>query len=60
MASRSSAAACSSTLYGLGLLGAWVYFWQQTDGFWGHVWGLLEGIFWPAFLVYHALGLVGA
>lgn len=45
-------------IYGLGVLGAWVYFWQEADGFWWHVLALLEGPFWPAFLVHEALGAV--
>lgn len=53
---RSGGAAVSAhvgnALYGLGVIGAWVWFWQQEDGFWGHVWAIVEGIFWPAFMVY--------
>jgi hypothetical protein len=44
-----------SPIYGLGVLGAWVWFWQQADGFWWHLLAILEGIIWPAFVVYHAL-----
>lgn len=43
-----------NALYGLGVLGAWVYFWQQADGFWAHALAILEGIFWPALMVYDA------
>ena len=47
-------------VYGLGLIGSLVYFWQQADGFWGHVAGLLKALVWPAFLVYDAFkGLKG-
>lgn len=49
-----SAPAAPEALYGLGVLGAWVWFWQQADGFWGHAWALVEGILWPAYLVYQA------
>jgi hypothetical protein len=42
-------------IYVLGILGAWVFFWQQADGFWSYVLAVLEGIVWPAFLVYEAL-----
>jgi hypothetical protein len=41
-------------IYVLGVLGAWVYFWQQADGFWLHVWAILQGIIWPAYMVYEA------
>lgn len=45
----------SGALYGLGIFGAWVWFWQQADGFWWYVLAILEGLVWPAFLVYHGL-----
>lgn len=51
-----TAAAGGGAIYGLGILGAWVYFWQQADGFWWYVLAILEGLVWPAFLVYEGLG----
>ncbi len=54
MSSTSGGAAPSGALYGLGIFGAWVYFWQQADGFWWHVLAVLEGFVWPAFMVYDA------
>lgn len=42
-------------VYGLGLFGAWFYFWQAADaGFWTHAWAIVQGILWPAFLVFDA------
>ena len=41
-------AAGGGAIYGLGIFGAWVYFWQQADGFWEHVYAVFQGIFWPA------------
>jgi hypothetical protein len=46
-------------IYGLGLIGAAVWYWQQADGFWGHVWGLVEAVLWPAFVVYDLLDHLG-
>lgn len=46
--------AVGGALYGMGILGAWVWFWQQADGFWLHVWAIIQGLFWPAFMVYEA------
>lgn len=43
-------------VYGLGMVGALVWFWQQVDGFWPHVLGVLKALVWPAFLVYQAFG----
>lgn len=41
-------------VYGLGLIGALVWFWQQADGVGEHLVGVLKAIVWPAFLVYDA------
>lgn len=42
-------------LYGLGFVGALIYFLQHADGFWNFVLGFLEAIVWPAIVIYHAL-----
>jgi hypothetical protein len=44
----------SGTIYGLGFIGAAVYFISNATGFWTGVLGFLKAIVWPAFLVYHA------
>ncbi len=44
-------------IYGLGFIGAVVYYIQQADTFWVGFLGVLKAIVWPAFLVYHLLGL---
>lgn len=54
MATNGGAATPGNALYGLGVLGAWVYFWQQAQGFWEHLLAIGEGIFWPALMVYDA------
>ena len=54
MSYSSGAAASGGAIYGLGIFGAWVYFWQQADGFWEHVLAVLEGLVWPAIMVYDA------
>jgi len=51
---RESAPAASA-VYGLGFIGAAVYFISQAAGFWMGVLGFLKAIVWPAFLVYGAL-----
>lgn len=56
MSGTSNAAASGGqAIYGLGIFGAWVYFWQEADGFWWHVLAVGEGIVWPAFMVYEGL-----
>ena len=54
--SDNKGAAGGGAIYGLGIFGAWVYFWQKADGFSEYVLAVLEGIVWPAFMVYWALG----
>jgi len=46
-------------VYGIGLLGALVYFFQQADGFVEILFGLVKAVLWPAFLVHGLFGLVG-
>jgi len=45
-------------VYGLGLLGALVYYLQTATSFWDGVVGILQALLWPAFLVYHLLGFI--
>ncbi len=46
--------ASSGAVYGLGFIGATVYFISQATGFWMGVLGFLKACVWPAFLVYEA------
>jgi hypothetical protein len=46
----------SGAVYGLGMIGAAVYFIQHASTFWMGVLGLLKAIVWPAFLIYQFLG----
>lgn len=45
-------------VYGLGLLGALVYFLSHATSFGVGVLGVLKAILWPAFLVYSLLGFL--
>jgi hypothetical protein len=45
-------------VYGLGMVGAAVYYVQQADGFWPVVAALLKALVWPAFLVYDLLKFI--
>ncbi len=42
-------------VYGIGLIGAAIYFIQQATTFWVGVLGILKAMVWPAFVVYAAL-----
>jgi hypothetical protein len=50
----------ASAVYGLGFIGAAVYFISTATGFWIGVLGVLKAIVWPAILVYEALKTLGA
>ena len=45
----------SEAVYGLGLIGAWVYYISHATTFWLGVLGIFKGIIWPAMLVYEIL-----
>lgn len=45
-------APCGGAVYGLGVIGAAVWTWQQADGLGEHLVGLLQALVWPAFVVY--------
>jgi hypothetical protein len=45
----------SSAVYGLGFIGAAIYFISQAESLWPGVLGFLKALVWPAFLVYEAL-----
>lgn len=44
-------------VYGLGMIGAWVYFWKVSDTPADKAVGILKGVVWPA-LVYEAFSVV--
>jgi hypothetical protein len=45
----------SEAVYGLGLIGACVYYFSHAATFWIGVLGFLKALVWPAMLVYAAL-----
>jgi len=49
----------SGAIYGLGFIGACVYFIGTAGTFWLGVLGFLKALVWPAFLVYAALKYLG-
>lgn len=48
----------SGALYGIGVLGAAVYFLQHATTFWGVLVALFKAIFWPGFVLYQVLTLL--
>ena len=50
----------TSAIYGLGFIGAAIYYISIATSFWIGVLGFLKAIVWPVFLVYEALKYLGA
>ena len=50
---------CSGCAYGLGFIGAAIYYISNATGFWIGVLGLLKALVWPAFLVHALLKFLG-
>ena len=46
-------------VYGLGFIGAAIYYISHSTGFWMGVLGILKALVWPAFLVYELLRFLG-
>ncbi len=46
--------ATGGVVYGLGFIGAAIFFISHATGFWMGVLGFLKAIVWPVFLVYEA------
>ncbi len=51
---------CGGAVYGLGFIGAAVYYISTSTGFWNGVLGVLKALVWPAFLVFELLKFMGA
>jgi hypothetical protein len=52
---RHGGAGGGNAVYGLGFVGALVYFLQHATTFWMGILGILKAIVWPALLVYKVL-----
>jgi hypothetical protein len=49
---------CSNGIYGLGFIGAVIYYISHATGFWNGFLGIFKALLWPAFLVYELLKFV--
>jgi hypothetical protein len=52
MSNRNAGVAGGGAIYGLGIFGALVFYWQQADVWWEYLLAFVQGLFWPAFMVY--------
>jgi hypothetical protein len=48
-----------NAVYGLGLIGALIYYISTATNFWNGILGVLKAIVWPAFLVFKLLKFLG-
>ena len=48
----------SGAIYGLGVIGALIYFLQHSTTFLMGVIGIIKAVFWPAVIIYKALELL--
>jgi hypothetical protein len=55
MTFKNGPAGASGAIYGLGFIGALVYYIQHATSFWSGLLGILYSLFWPAMLVYKLL-----
>lgn len=47
-------------IYGLGIFGAFIYYWQQAEAFWQYLLAFVQGLFWPAWMVYEVFSALGS
>ncbi len=45
----------SNAIYGIGFVGAVIYYISTAASFWGGVLGVLKAILWPGFMVYELM-----
>lgn len=58
--SKHNSNSSGGAIYGVGFLGAVIYYISTATSFWVGVLGLVKAMVWPAFLVYELLKFVGA
>ena len=49
----------NNTLYGMGFIGAVIYYLSTATTIGAGIFGIVKGIFWPAFVVYELLKYFG-
>jgi hypothetical protein len=56
---HTSGSGCGNAVYGLGLVGVAIYYFQHSVVFMDYVYALLKAIAWPAFLIYKVYTILG-
>ena len=57
-AADNGTAAGAGAVYGLGFIGALVYFIQTAESFWNGLVGVFKALVWPGFLVYELMKFI--
>ncbi len=55
-----SGGAVGGAVYGLGFIGALVYYIGSATSFWDGLYGVFQSVFWPAYFVYEVLHSLSA
>jgi hypothetical protein len=55
---RNNNQGAAGAVYGLGLIGAAIYYIQHAGTFWIGVLGILKAIVWPVILIYNLFGFL--
>ena len=50
---------CGGAFYGLGFIGAAIYYIATATSFWGGVFGVIKALVWPAFLIFELMKFLG-
>lgn len=58
MKNNAQCAAPASAVYGLGFLGAVIYYITNATGVGMALWGIIKAMVWPAILVYEIMGFL--
>jgi hypothetical protein len=56
---KGNGGSCGGAVYGLGFVGAAIYYISVATGFWNGVWGVIKAIVWPAFLTFELMKYLG-
>lgn len=57
--SKNTGCNCGGAFYGLGFLGAAIYYISTATSFWIGVLGILKAIVWPAFVIFELMKFLG-
>jgi hypothetical protein len=60
MKDKAQQSGTGGAVYGLGFIGALIYYISTATGFWVGVLGVLKAMIWPLFFVYEGLKFFGA